>query len=198
MAARSWCLWVWVKADLCAAAFLYVFTHIPSSVLIHSRNTKGSFSILGPEFWSMWLLSVVPMKRKFMPPKQAECLVEWFCRYIVCLCFCGGISVSESRSRPWPCCTPAGLQVLLNQLNSIFFASHPSFLSFPPSCLKSSPPRVSSPIFFVSCSNEMLSAPFGSAQLPTRRSPNFLALHLCLCTAWPRGTSTPSVLCRPD
>lgn len=59
-------------------------------------------------------------------------------------------------------------------------------------------PRVSFPVFFVSYPDEILVALFSSYRLPTSRSLNFLALRLCLCSAWPQTHPFSTLLlCRP-
>lgn len=86
MAARSWCLWVWIKL----ACVLLLFSACLNTFFLYTyspQKHQGHFFHSRPSILDHVIVSTVPMKRKFITPKQVECLAEWFCYYIVCLCF---------------------------------------------------------------------------------------------------------------
>ena len=159
MAARSWCLWVWIKL----AGVLLLFSACLNTFFLYTyspQKHQGHFFHSRPSILDHVIASTVPMKRKFITtPKQVESLAEWFCYCIVCLCFLWRhfnfwILESALTARPQ--------QVSKSRWISCrtFFASDPSFLfslPHPDSGLSAS--RVSFPIYPVSYSDETPSAP---------------------------------------
>lgn len=119
--------------------------------------------------------SAVPMKRKFTTPEQVEHLGERLCCYIVCSyfscpCFCFCVWESARMlldpSRP-PGPVESACVIFFFFIRSSFFAVITTVLP------KSLCPRVSFPIFFVSHSEKILSAPFRRAYKQKSRVPSF-------------------------
>lgn len=119
--------------------------------------------------------SAVPMKRKFTTPEQVEHLGERLCCYIVCSyfscpCFCFCVWESARMlldpSRP-PGPVESACVIFFFCIRSSFFVVITTVLP------KSLCPRVSFPIFFVSYSEKILSAPFRRAYKQKSRVPSF-------------------------